>query len=92
MGRFIEALKAGARAFKEGTKPQPYEAAGRPVTCAHCGERLFLPGSALLNTRVRSTFNVDWADPTAWLLICAECGRIEWFLEEPQSGSAQDDA
>ncbi len=22
---------------------------------------------------------VDWADPAATILVCAECGRIEWF-------------
>ena len=38
MARFFEALKAGARAFKEGTQPSEYSVAGRPVRCPHCGE------------------------------------------------------
>jgi len=83
MGRYFEALKAGARAFKEGTQPAAYSIAGRPITCPHCGERKFVPGSALLNTRVRSAFNFDWADPQATILICVECGRIEWFAQQP---------
>jgi predicted nucleic-acid-binding Zn-ribbon protein len=82
VGRFFDALKAGAAAFKEGTEPSEYMVAGRPVKCAHCGERKFAEGSALLNTRARSAFNVDWADPSATILICAECGRIEWYAKE----------
>ena len=83
MGHFIEALKAGVRGFKEGTMPRECSVAGRLVRCPHCGETRFAPGSALLNTRGRSAFNLDWADPSAALLICAECVRIEWFLQEP---------
>lgn len=83
MGRYFEALKAGARAFKEGTQPAACSIAGRPIKCPHCGETNFLPGNALLNTRMRSAFNVDWADPQATILICVECGRIEWYAQEP---------
>ena len=85
MGRFWEAVKAGVRGFKEGAQPTAYAMAGRPIRCPHCGEGLFAPASALLNTRLRSAFNVDWADPTATILICAECGRIEWFAQEPDA-------
>ena len=85
MGRFFDALKAGAAAFNEGTEPSEYVIAGRTVKCPHCGERKFAPGSALLNTRARSAFNVDWADPSATILICAECGRIEWYANEAEA-------
>ena len=88
MARFVEALKAGVRAFKEGTAPSEYTVAGRPVRCPHCGKRKFAPGSALLNSRSRTTFHVDWADPSASILICAECGRIEWFASEPDEVQA----
>jgi predicted nucleic-acid-binding Zn-ribbon protein len=82
MGRFIDALKAGAKSYNE---PRLYVVAGRPVRCPHCGEAEFVPGGrALLNTRVRSVFNVDWADPSAFVLTCAECGRIEWYAHEPE--------
>ena len=89
MARFFEALKAGVRAFKEGTEPSEYSVAGRPVRCSHCGERKFAPGSALLNSRSRTVFKVDWADPSASILICAECGRIEWFAHEPDATSGE---
>lgn len=83
MGSFFDALKAGVKGFKTANDPAPYTVAGRPVKCPHCGERHFTPRSAMLNTRTRSAFNVDWADPNASLLICAECGRIEWFAQRP---------
>jgi hypothetical protein len=83
MGRFFDALKAGVEGFKEGTEPREYSVAERPVRCPHCGERKFAPGSALLNTRGLTVFNLDWADPSASILVCAECGRIEWFVREP---------
>jgi hypothetical protein len=85
MGRFFDALKAGVRGFKEGTEPTGYSIAGRPVRCPHCGEGKFAPGRALLNTSGRTFFNLDWADPSATILVCAECGRIEWYAYEPQA-------
>jgi DNA-directed RNA polymerase subunit RPC12/RpoP len=88
MGSFIDAVKAGVKGFKEGTQPGEFAVAGRPVRCPHCGERKFAPGSALLNTRTLSLFNVDWADPSASILVCAECGRIEWFAQKPQEVDA----
>jgi hypothetical protein len=90
MGRFFDALKAGARAFKEGAEPSAYSVAGRPVRCPHCGETKFAPARALLNTSLRTAFNFDWADPSATVLVCAECGRIEWFANEPEVMQGRD--
>ena len=84
MARFFDALKASMKAFKEANEPTEYIVAGRPVRCPHCGERKFASGSAMLNTRVRTVFNFDWADPQATFLMCAECGRLEWFASEPE--------
>ncbi len=85
MGRFVDAVKAGVRGFKAANAPRGYSVAGRQVRCPHCGETTFSPGRALLNSRARSAFNVDWADPLAATLVCAECGRIEWFATEPEA-------
>jgi DNA-directed RNA polymerase subunit RPC12/RpoP len=87
MARFFDALKAGVKGFKQGTEPSEYSVAGRPVRCPHCGEGKFAPASALLNTRGLSAFNLDWADPSATILVCAECGRIEWYAHEPTETS-----
>lgn len=83
MGRFLDALKAGVEGFKEGSRPTGYTLAGRPVRCPHCGNQEFVPGQAMLNSRMRTVFNVDWLDPSATVLVCSECGRIEWFAQEP---------
>lgn len=83
MGRFMEALKAGVKGFKEANDPTEFSVAGRPVRCPHCGEGKFVLQGALLNSRGLSVLNVDWADPMASTLICAECGRIEWFAQAP---------
>ena len=83
MGRFFDALKAGVKGFKEANEPRAFSVAGKPVRCPHCGESKFAPAAALLNTRGRTAFGLDWIDPSAFLLICAECGRIEWYAQEP---------
>jgi len=83
MARFFDALKAGVKGFKEANDPTEYSVAGRPVRCPHCRESKFAPRSALLNTRGRTALGVDWIDPSAYILICAECGRIEWYAQEP---------
>lgn len=88
MGRFIDSLKAGVKGFQQSFEPQEYSVGGKPVRCPHCGEGKFAPSSALLNSRSLTAFNVDWADPSATILVCAECGRIEWFMHAPTEVSA----
>jgi predicted nucleic-acid-binding Zn-ribbon protein len=83
MGRFFEAMKAGVKGFRSGSDPTGFEIAGRPVRCPHCGNSHFIAGHAMLNTATRTFFKVDWADPSATTLVCDECGRIEWFVNEP---------
>ena len=83
MGRFFDALKAGVKGFKEANEPRGYAVASKPVRCPHCGGVEFAPGRALLNSRGRTAFGADWLDPSASILVCAECGRIEWYAQEP---------
>ena len=88
MAHFFDAMrsgvKAGVKAFKEGASPAEFAIAGRAVKCPHCGERAFARGTALLNSRGRTLFGLDWVDPVATILVCAECSRIEWFAQEPE--------
>lgn len=88
MGRFFEALKAGVKGFKEANAPAAYSVAGRQVKCPHCEGTEFAVSSAMLNTRARTAFGLDWADPSTSVLICAECGHIEWFAQEPTAMSS----
>jgi hypothetical protein len=84
VGRFFDAMKAGIMGFKEGIGPQAYQVAGRPIHCPHCAHEKFLEGHTLLNTAAKTFFKLDWLDPSATTLICAECGRIEWFAQKPE--------
>lgn len=83
MGRFFDALRAGVAGFKEGAGPTEYSVGGRPVRCPQCGHTLFAEGSALLATKGRTFLELAWTNPSATILVCAECSRIEWFAKEP---------
>jgi hypothetical protein len=58
--------------------------AGKLVTCSHCSEDRFVEGRAQLNTAGMTFLNLDWANPSAAILTCTSCGRIEWFLTDPE--------
>lgn len=73
--RFFDKLRGGSG-------PGPYEVAGRTVTCPHCGGETFDERSALLNTAGLTFLDLDWANRQAVLLVCAACGRIQWFLDQ----------
>ena len=61
-----------------------YSVAGLPVMCAHCKQDRFVEGRAQLNTAGMSFMNLDWANRSAATLTCTACGRIEWFLTDPE--------
>lgn len=84
MKKFFSSIAAGARAMKSGPSSDHYEVAGRPVRCPHCGGEEFLEGRAQLNTAGLTFLNLDWANRSAATLACTGCGRLEWFLAEPE--------
>jgi hypothetical protein len=53
------------------------------VACPQCRNNLFRAGKAQLNTAAMSFLNLDWANPSATILICSQCGHISWFAAEP---------
>ena len=57
-----------------------YEFAGRQVACAHCGGTAFDERSAHLNTMGLTFLDLDWANRSATVLVCQNCGHLEWFL------------
>jgi predicted nucleic-acid-binding Zn-ribbon protein len=61
-----------------------YQIQGRSIVCLQCGHDQFDQGSALLNTPGMTFFGLDWANRTATILCCKQCGRIEWFLRQPE--------
>ena len=84
MKRLFSALAAGATAAVNSSNTSRFEVAGIAVRCPHCGGEEFVEGRALLNTAGMTFFNLDWANRSAATLACVGCGRIEWFLADPE--------
>jgi hypothetical protein len=84
MGNFFTAAKRGLQAMGEAPTGERYSVAGRPVICRHCTHDRFVEGRAQLNTAGLTFLNLDWANRSAATLACTECGRIEWFLTDPE--------
>ena len=61
-----------------------YRIEGKSIVCPHCGHNQFDKASPLLNTPGMTFFGLDWANRTATILSCKQCGKIEWFLREPE--------
>jgi predicted nucleic-acid-binding Zn-ribbon protein len=84
MAGFWPSLKRGTRAVGRSFGPGEYSVVGETVQCPHCGGAQFEKGSAQLNTAGMTFLNLDWANKSATTLACTTCGRIQWFLREPQ--------
>ena len=69
----------------EGPETYRFTAAGAPITCDQCGNDEFLPGRAQLNTVGLTFLGLDWANQSAYTLMCSQCGRIEWYGLEPEA-------
>ena len=87
MGRFFKAVQAGMQSMGEAPEGERYTVAGKAVTCSHCSHDRFVEGRAQLNTAGMSFFNLDWANRSAATLTCTQCGRIEWYLADPEEVS-----
>lgn len=61
-----------------------YRIQGKSILCSQCGHDQFDLASALLNTPGMTFFGLDWANRTASILACRQCGHVEWFLREPE--------
>ena len=61
-----------------------YQIQGKSIVCPHCGHKEFDQATSLLNTPGMTFFGLDWANRSATILSCKQCGRIEWFLRQPE--------
>lgn len=84
MGKFFTAVKRGVQAMGEAPTGERFVVAGKAVACAHCGSDRFVEGRAQLNSAGMTFLNLDWANRSAATLACTSCGRIEWFLADPE--------
>ena len=83
MVQFFNAIRRGFKAVADANGPGKYEVESKLVRCPHCGNEIFAEGEALLNTVGMTFLGLDWANKTASTLMCATCGRIEWFGQKP---------
>ena len=74
-----------AKGFADAGSPGEYMAAGKKITCPHCGGSKFAGKTALLNTKMMTLFDFDWADRSATTLACVNCGAVLWFAKKPES-------
>jgi len=84
MANFFASLANGIQSMGATPEGERYTVADIPVTCAHCKHDHFVEGRAQLNTAGMTFFNLDWANRSAATLTCTACGRIEWFLADPE--------
>ena len=81
MGNFWKAIKSAAKATVGALGPGSYRVEEKEVICSHCGNSEFTEGTAQLNTAGMTFIGLDWANKSAHTLLCANCGHIEWFMQ-----------
>ena len=54
-------------------------AAGRQVTCAHCGQIWFWQRQVVMSSSTASFFGVEAFSPEATVLTCTGCGKMQLF-------------
>lgn len=84
MSSFFEGVKRGVKAVTGSYGPSNYMAGGIKVVCPHCKNDIFQQGEAQLNTATATFFDLDWLNKSAKILVCTQCGLIQWFGSEPQ--------
>ena len=60
----------------------PIQIAGTDLHCQICQHDHFFERKGQLNTRALTFFRLDWINPAARCVICANCGYIHWFMSE----------
>jgi predicted nucleic-acid-binding Zn-ribbon protein len=85
MSKFFRSLARGIQSMGAEPDGERHAVAGKFVICTHCQRDRFVEGRAQLNTAGLSFMNLDWANRSAATLTCTGCGRIEWFLADPQA-------
>ncbi|MBK7908304.1 MAG: DNA-binding protein [Gemmatimonadetes bacterium] len=79
----MRAVKAGIGAAAGSSGPRRYQVAGRALKCPMCGHDHFARGEAQLHSMGMTFVGLEWAQKEATTLACAQCSRVEWFLDAP---------
>jgi predicted nucleic-acid-binding Zn-ribbon protein len=62
------------------SEPQTIAVKGHELKCPVCGNVNFWAKRVLLNTRLATFFDLDWANRSATCFVCSDCTHISWFL------------
>ena len=82
--KFNRAAKAAAKSIADEKKISTYQLLGKEINCQHCGGKEFDVSSALLNTAGMTFLKLDWANRSASVLACRNCGHVQWYLTAPE--------
>ena len=83
---YAQACKCGHK-FSSDAKVSTDKAAkqfsinGKELNCSHCAGHSFTRRKYQLNTAAMTFFDFDWLNKSAEVFVCANCGKLEWFLE-----------
>lgn len=83
MSDFLKRVGKGVKAALNSFGPGRFSAAGHPIICPHCKNSEFEEGSAQLNTAGLTFLGLDWLNKSATVLVCTNCGLIQWFGKAP---------
>jgi len=83
MSHFWTTLTQGTKNTAGSFTPGQYSVGGKKVTCPHCGNERFAAGTSQIPTAGLTFVGLEWAEQTAYTLLCSNCGRIEWYMQEP---------
>jgi hypothetical protein len=81
MKNIITAIQRGVKAARETParetpEPQKFQAAGKTISCSHCGKQGFVRYE-LEKTVARGLLHELWG------LQCSKCGHLEFFAQWP---------
>ncbi|PKL83079.1 MAG: DNA-binding protein [Ignavibacteriae bacterium HGW-Ignavibacteriae-3] len=68
----------------KGYENGSFSISGKKIICPFCGHDFFEVKSVLMNTPGLTFFGLDWANRSAFAVICTKCGKIEWFQHSPE--------
>ena len=81
MAGFIENFK---HALNNELPGEHYAINDNRITCKYCGNDIFELSRVQLNTAGMTFLDLDWANKSAYVLACSECGHLEWFTKKPE--------
>jgi hypothetical protein len=83
MSRMGKSIRKVAKKIVVDTSPSQYAAEGKKVVCSHCGSDVFVARRATI-----ALMDFGWSAKSPRILACTKCGKIQWFLKEPQLQSS----